>query len=152
MLKYGFIILMLITSCMPATQSHYKAKMPTMPGEVVELEIQQEFAGTKCNITTSMEIIVRKDRDLKDLFVKMGELPTLGTEPIQWDRQMIIAVFMGEREEGSEIYIDSVFLKDGKLIILVQRVGGPPTAAKVQPYHMVVVPRYDNLPVEFRNL
>jgi hypothetical protein len=73
LLRYGFIMLMLLTSCMPATQSNYKQKMPSMPGEVVELEIQQEFAGTKCNITTPMEIVVRKDRDLKDLFVKMGE-------------------------------------------------------------------------------
>jgi len=148
-----FSLIVILAGC--ASSSGTKVQqgpLPTKPGEVLELEIFQEFASDTCNVNLPMEIIIRKERELRELFVKMGELPTLGTEPIDFNKQMVIGVFMGPREVGASIYIDSIFIKDGRLIVLMKHTSGAPGDAITSPYHIVVVPRYDHIPVEFRTM
>ena len=83
-------------------------------------------------------------------------LPRPELPKIDFEKEMVVAIFMGERSSGGyEIEIINIIKTEKQIVIEVEEEEPPPeslrTMALTQPYHIVVIKRYTR-PVVFSKL
>lgn len=82
-------------------------------------------------------------------------LPRPELPEIDFEKEMVVAIFMGERSSGGyEIEIINIIKTEKQIAIEVEEEEPPPESLRTmvftQPYHIVVIKRY-SLPVVFQH-
>jgi PrcB C-terminal len=115
----------------------------------------REWGGTYSGVTERSQRVVRTQAEWEKLWAQVhaNEVPPAAAPKIDWSREMVLAVFMGERSTGGyRVAIRGVKTGEKEIVVEVEETAPPPDAITVQsltqPYHLVVVKRSD-LPVRF---
>lgn len=122
----------------------------------VGIEIENEWKGYHCGYTETSRLVIKAEDRWKEVWGKIHRLrlPRSELPEIDFEKEMVVAVFMGIRKSGGyEIEIIKV-TKTEEEIVAVVREKEPPsdslqTMALTQPYHIVVIKR-SSLPVRFQ--
>jgi PrcB C-terminal len=117
--------------------------------------VLREWGGTSSGVTERSQRVVRTQAEWERLWAQVHavQVPPPAAPKIDWSREMVLAVFMGERNSGGyRVAIRGVKPGEKEIVVEVEEAGPPPgaitTEALTQPYQLVVVKRSD-LPVRF---
>ncbi|MCE5279776.1 MAG: protease complex subunit PrcB family protein [Planctomycetaceae bacterium] len=116
--------------------------------------VVQQWRGFNASQEAPRRVVVKDQKAWEEVWSAMvGYLEPKPEAPkVDFDSQMVIAVFMGRRSTGGfSIQITGIELND-KMVVAVKQSSPPPgaitTQALTSPYHVVVVAKTDK-PVEF---
>jgi len=116
--------------------------------EIAFTTIQQ---GSYCGVRTAKPLLITNKRDWAVFWDNFCTLvPTPDAPTIDFRKQVVLAVFMGQQTSGGyKIQVSSVEKLEGKIIAKVKktRPSGISTMAMTQPYHIVSIPRKRGLPI-----
>jgi hypothetical protein len=122
------------------------------------IEVEKEWKGNHCGYTEPERLVVKTKDQWGEVWGKMHRLRLSTPElpVIDFKKEMVIAVFMGERKTGGyEIEIKKIVERENEIIVEVEERGPPPeslqTMALTQPYHLIVIPK-SSLPVTFQSI
>jgi hypothetical protein len=122
----------------------------------VETEVEKEWKGNHCGYTEPERLVVKTKNQWGEVWGKMHRLRLSTPElpVIDFKKEMVIAVFMGERKTGGyEIEITRVTQRENKIFVEVEEKEPPSeslqTMALTQPYHIILIKR-SSLPVRFQ--
>jgi hypothetical protein len=117
--------------------------------------VLREWGGTYSGVTERSQRVVRTQAEWDKLWAQVhaNEVPPPAAPKIDWSREMVLAVFMGERSTGGyRIAFRGLKVGEKEIVAEVEETAPPPDAIAIQsltqPYHLVVVKRSD-LPVRF---
>jgi len=121
-----------------------------------EIKVEKEWQGNHCGYTEPERLVIKKEDLWRGVWGKMHRflVPRPELPVINFEKEMVIAVFMGERKTGGyEIEIIRITEGEKKLIVEVEEKEPPSdsvqTMALTQPYHLIVIPK-SSLPVRFQ--
>jgi hypothetical protein len=113
------------------------------------------WSGAHSGVGDRVQRVIRTQGDWQKLWsqARASETPAPPAPKIDWGREMVIAVFMGERNSGGYgVAIREVKFGEKEIVVSVEESSPPADAITIQvmtqPYHVVVVKRSD-LPVRF---
>ena len=111
--------------------------------------------GDQSNIESARQVLVRSDAELRPLWHQHA--PDRPAPPIDFSRDMIVAVFMGSRPNaGFSTAIVSATAAAGVLMVRYSETNPPPGAMTAQiltfPYHIVAIPKADVRDVRFEKV
>jgi hypothetical protein len=120
-----------------------------------EVAVAQRFSGEYGGIEEAARRAVRDAQAWAKLWAELQKIvePVPALPEVDFERQMVLAVFLGQRSSGGHsVRIESV-KRDGDELAVSVSVRSPPpggmvTMALTQPYDIVVVERFDG-PVRF---
>ena len=119
--------------------------------------VEKEWKGYHCGYTKAARLIVKTEDRWKEVWGKVHRLrlPQQELPKIDFQKEMVIAVFMGERKSGGyEIEIREIIKTEKEIVVQVEEKEPSPeslrTMALTQPYHIVVVKK-SPLPVRFQH-
>lgn len=125
----------------------------TMNGK--PLQILAEWKGAHSGITQLQRKVITSAKDWEKLWqeVHRNRIPIPPVPKLDFERQMVLATFMGERQTGGyTIQITKVVAHNGEVVAHVRETVPPKGAIVIQvltqPYHIVVVPKV-NAPIRF---
>ena len=127
--------------------------------EVVKkaIEVEKEWKGYHCGYTKAARLIVKTEDRWKEVWGKVHRLrlPQQELPKIDFQKEMVIAVFMGERKSGGyEIEIREIIKTEKEIVVEVEEKEPSPESfqsmAITQPYHIVVV-KSSPLPIRFQH-
>ena len=148
-----FVLCALISGCYTVY-----ALSGSRPETEEKIKIKKEWKGSRCGYVEPSKSVISTEEQWKEIWDKMfrylltqQELPK-----IDFDTEMILAAFMGERRTGGyEIRIKRIMKTDKEIVAYIEEREPDPesfrTMALTQPYHVVVIKKY-SLPVRFRRL
>jgi len=120
------------------------------------ITIQQEWKGYHCGYTEPSTLVIQTEDGWKEVWQRVHRLrlPRPELPQIDFQKEMIIAVFMGKRSSGGyDIEIVRITETREEILVDVKEKEPPPgslrTMALTQPYHIVVI-RRSPLPVRFQ--
>lgn len=120
------------------------------------MPVEQQWKGFNAKQEKSKRLVIRDQKTWVATWdvMKGNVMPKPAVPAIDFDKQMVVAVFMGRKMSGGYgIKIVKVKEKDG-LIVTVKESSPPKdamvTMALTSPYHVVVIPKSDKK-VEFVN-
>jgi hypothetical protein len=123
----------------------------------VEIKVEKEWKGNHCGYTEPDKLVIKTEDRWREVWEKMHRLQLPGPKPpaIDFKKNMVIAVFMGERKTGGyEIEITRIEERKKEIVVEVEEKEPPPesmrTMTLTQPYHIVVIKR-SPFPVKFRH-
>lgn len=115
-----------------------------------QLQIVSEWKGSHCGIKEPKQIVVNDANEWAELWRKVyeGVVPTPQVPQIDFSKNTVIAVFMGEkRTSGYAVQISKVAQSNGEIIVKVKETSPPKGSILLQvltqPFHIVVVPKFD---------
>jgi hypothetical protein len=141
---------------MAATLAMFSSLAGTgLADEVCEVvPIIKQWSGANSAQDSAKQEIARDVEKWQSLWKMMRgkSIPLPEPPEVDFQKHMVIGVFMGSRPTGGYSVHISRIVKNDKLIVSVRETapdpGDPVTTALTAPYHVVVVPRSDK-PVEF---
>lgn len=148
-----FVLCALISGCY-----NVYALSGIRPETEEKIKIKKEWKGSRCGYVEPLKSVISTENQWKEIWGTMfryllskPELPK-----IDFDKEMILAAFMGEhRTGGYEIRIKRVMKTDKEIVAYIEERKPDPesfrTMALTQPYHVVVIKKY-SLPVRFQHL
>jgi hypothetical protein len=101
------------------------------------------------------ERVVRTQAEWERLWAQMraGAVPVPAAPKIDWQKEMVLALFMGERPTGGYgVAIRSVTYGEKEVVVQYEETSPPPDAITIQVLtqpHAVAVVRRTDLPVRF---
>ena len=111
--------------------------------------------GSVSGITSPTALVIKSEEEWRDLWARHAAVraPTPGPPQIGFLREMVIAVFAGERSTGGfTVEVTAIDVSSGTIRVTYRESGPPPdsilTQALTQPYHLVTTPRVEG-PVTF---
>ena len=130
----------------------------TMPESGIEIKIEKEWKGYHCGYTEPLRVVIYTENQWEEIWKKVQvlRLPVPELPKIDFEKEMIIAVFMGTRSSGGyEIEIKNISKTEKEIVVGVEEKEPSPdslrTMALTSPYHVVIVKR-SSLPVRFQSL
>jgi len=129
------------------------------PGEeaIREVEIKGEWKGYHCGYAEAARLVIKTEDRWKEVWGKVHllRLPQQDLPKIDFQKELVIAVFMGERKSGGyEIEIRKIIKTEKEIVVEVEEKEPSPESlqsmALTQPYHIVVV-KSSPLPVKFQH-
>ncbi len=148
----GAIIAIILSSEYTFALSGIRAE----PG--VKIKIEREWKGHNCGYTEPSRLVIKTGDQWREIWKKVNalKLPRPELPKIDFEKEMVVAIFMGERSSGGyKIEIINIIKTEKQIVIEVEEEEPPPeslrTMALTQPYHIVVIKRYP-LPVVFSKL
>jgi len=128
----------------------------SIPKTGVNINIEKEWRGYNCGYTEPSGLVIKTEDQWREVWEKMNDLRFPGPEipEIDFEKKMVIAVFMGKRSSGGyEIEIIKITRTEYEIVVEVKEKEPPAesfrTMALTQPYHMVVIKRFP-LPERFQ--
>ncbi|MFH1777864.1 MAG: protease complex subunit PrcB family protein [Candidatus Omnitrophota bacterium] len=121
-----------------------------------EIKITQEWKGHYSGYNQQEMFVITTKEEWSAVWKKVHSLqlsiPVL--PEIDFDKEMVIAVFMGEKSSGGYIIEVTKIIKTDKEVVveIMEKTPAPgtmKTMALTQPYHLVVIEK-SNLPVVFQ--
>ncbi len=119
-----------------------------------DVAVVKEWSGTYSLQETAKRVVVKDQKGWEEVWGIMNGrmMPKPEVPKIDFDRQMVVAAFMGSRNSGGFSVKITGIESNGKLTVKVKESspakGMAGAAVITQPYHAVVVPKSDK-PVEF---
>lgn len=117
--------------------------------------VLREWRGTQSGVGDRGQRVIRTQAEWQKLWsqVRAPEVPAPPVPKVDWSREMVIAVFMGERSTGGHtVAIRDVKFGAKEIVVSVEEsspdADAITTQVMTQPYALVVVKRSD-LPVRF---
>jgi hypothetical protein len=117
--------------------------------------VLREWRGTYGGVGERSQRVVRTQAEWERLWAQLrgNEVPTPPAPKVDWSREMVLAVFMGERNSGGHsVSIRNVTTGDKEIVATYEETAPSrdviTTQALTQPYHVAVIKRSD-LPVRF---
>jgi len=114
----------------------------------VKIKIEKEWKGNHCGYSKAARLVIKSKDRWKEVWGKMHHLRLSKPElpKIDFQKEMVIAVFMGEHKSGGyEIEIIRVTKTEEEIVVEVEEKQPPPeslrTMALTQPYHIAVIKR-----------
>ncbi len=121
------------------------------------IEVEQEWKGYHCAYTIASKLVIKTEDRWKEIWEKVHllRLPKPELPKIDFEKEMVVAVFMGERSSGGyEIEIRKIIKTEKEIVVEVEEKEPSPESlqsmALIQPYHIVVV-KSSPLPVRFQH-
>ena len=119
--------------------------------------IEPRGRGEDSGYCTPSRMVIRNEREWEKVWLEhLSNInPPLGRPKVDFTREMVVAVFAGEKPtSGYPVEIIAVDTQDSQLVVTV-RYRQPSTGAGVMdvvtcPYHMVRMPRRDEVQVVFK--
>jgi hypothetical protein len=115
----------------------------------------REWKGLSGGVTKAADRVIRTPAEWTAMWREShsNQVPPPAAPRVDFDREMVLAVFMGERPTGGHaITIEDVAFGDKEIRVTVWEQSPPPdaltTQAFTQPFHIVVVKK-SALPVKF---
>ena len=146
-------------ACSDATVTSFAHELSGSKQETEEkIEIRKEWKGSRCGYVEPSQSVISTEGQWTKTWDKMfhhllskPELPK-----IDFDSEMILAAFMGERRTGGYVIrIKRIIKTDKDIVAYIEEKEPDPeslrTQALTQPYHVVVIKKY-SLPVRFQQL
>ncbi len=127
--------------------------------EVVKkaIGVEKEWKGYHCGYTEAARLVIKTEDRWKEVWGKVHllRLPQQELPKIDFQKEMVIAVFMGERKSGGyEIEIRKIIKTEKEIAVEVEEEEPSPESlqsmAITQPYHIVVV-KSSPLPLRFQH-
>ncbi len=122
----------------------------------VENAMRVVTEGTQSAIRQPRRVVVRTEDEWKKLWTEHTQRvdPKPALPAVDWSKEMLLAVFMGERSTGGyRIAVKEAREADGKLVVTVTEqspgFGGATIQVLTAPYQMVAVKR-SSLPVDWK--
>jgi len=119
--------------------------------------VEKEWKGYHCGYTKAARLVIKTEDRWKEVWGKVHRLrlPQQELPKIDFQKEMVIAVFMGERKSGGyEIEIRKIIKTEKEIVVEVEEKEPSPESlqsmALTQPYHIVVV-KSSPLPVKFQH-
>jgi hypothetical protein len=111
--------------------------------------------GDQSNVDQAKQVLARSDAELRRLWQQHA--PDRPPPPIDFSREMIVAVFMGSRPNaGFSTAIVSATAAAGVLMVRYSETNAAPGAVTAQiltfPYHIVAIPAADVRDVRFEKV
>ena len=113
--------------------------------------------GHRSGIRESLQTVIRNQDEWKALWKRHSSTDTNPSPApiIDFNREMIVGIFLGEKSTtGYEVKIVRAEQRDSRLYFYYREESPTPgamvTQALTQPFHLVKVPKYENLQVIFR--
>lgn len=112
--------------------------------------------GGVSGVTSPRTLVIKSEEEWQRLWAQhaAARARTPGPPQIDFSREMVIAVFAGERTTGGfTVEVTAIDVSSGAIRVTYQESGPPPdsflTQALTQPYHLVTTPRVEG-PVTFQ--
>jgi len=112
----------------------------------VKVEVKREWKGAHCGYREPERLVIKTEDQWREVWKKIHhlQLPTPELPVVDFKKEMVIAVFMGERKSGGyEIEIKKIAQREKEIIVEVEEREPPPesiqTQALTQPYHLIVI-------------
>lgn len=96
-----------------------------------------DFKGTNSGVTTARKIFVDSKSQLQNL---LGSSSSVDISKIDFNNQVVIAVFLGQVTSGSTVSISKIALNGNELIVTLNQQAGS-SSSTTTPFHLVVIPR-----------
>ncbi len=119
--------------------------------------VEKEWKGYRCGYSEAARLVIKTEDRWKEVWRKVHLLrvPKPELPEIDFQEEMIIAVFMGDRKSGGyEIEIREIIKTEKEIVVQVEEKEPSPeslrTMALTQPYHIIVV-KSSLLPVRFQH-
>ncbi|MEW6327441.1 MAG: protease complex subunit PrcB family protein [Thermodesulfobacteriota bacterium] len=120
-----------------------------------ELKIKKDWKGYQSGHTKPAKLVIRTEDEWERVWAQVGgpQIPKPELPEVNFETEIVIAVFMGERQTGGYgIEIRRVVRRQEEIIVHVEERHPRPdslvTMALTQPYHIAVIPNF-HLPVRF---
>jgi hypothetical protein len=117
--------------------------------------VLREWRGTMSGVTEAAQRVVRSQAEWDQLWGQMtaNQVPPPPAPKVNWSKEMVIALFMGERPTGGfQTAVKSVTTSAKEILVSYEETAPAPDAVTIQaltqPYTVAVIPR-SNLPVRF---
>lgn len=124
---------------------------------IMEVEIKGKWKGYHCGYVDSERLVIETEGEWKEVWEKVVgfQIPKPKLPEVDFETEMIIAVFMGEQRTGGySIDITRIIKEEEEIVVQVKEKHPDPdllvTMALTQPYHIVVV-KSSPLPVRFQH-
>jgi len=121
------------------------------------LSIATVVRGHRSGIRDSLQTVIRNQDEWKALWKRHSSTDTNPSPAliIDFNREMVVGIFLGEKPTGGyEVEIVRAEQRDSSLYFYyrekIPSPGAMVTQALTQPFHLVKVPKYENLQVIFR--
>ncbi len=121
------------------------------------IEVKQEWKGYFCGYTEPSRLVIKTEDQWGEVWRKVHRLqiPRPELPKIDFEKEMVIAVFMGEQMSGGYgIKIIRITKTEEEIVVEVEEKEPPPgslrTMVLTQPYHIVVI-KESSLPVRFHH-
>jgi len=118
--------------------------------------VEQEWKGYHCGYTKAARLLIKTEGRWKEVWEKVHHRRLLKPElpKVNFPKEMVIAVFMGERRSGGyEIKIRKIIKTEKEIVVEVEEKEPSSeflrTMALTQPYHIVAI-KTSSLPVRFQ--
>lgn len=128
---------------------------PVCPKEAMPVDLETIDRGTHSGVRDARKLVIRDALTWGALWSEhtFGQVPPPPLPPVDFAREMVIAVFLGEKPtSGYAAEIVEIRLTAEGLLVRVKATippsGVPLLQVLTQPFHIVKVPRYDG-PVAF---
>ena len=125
--------------------------------QVEEVPIEKRWSGSYCGVRTAGQHVIRDADAWKGLWAQIYRTRTPAPAPpeVDFDKQMAVAVFMGQRNTGGySTRITSVRDTGQQVIVRVKQTSPPPgamvTMALTQPYDVVTIAKTSK-PIKFED-
>ncbi|MBU1852417.1 MAG: protease complex subunit PrcB family protein [Candidatus Omnitrophica bacterium] len=125
------------------------------PRPEIKINIEKEWKGYRSGYTEPKRLVISTLEEWEEVWKNVHSLviPRPELPEIDFGKEMVIAVFMGERNSGGyEVEIIKIVDTGEEIVIKVKEKELPlesfQTMALTQPYHIVVIKKY-TLPVSF---
>ena len=112
--------------------------------------------GSASGVTSPTTLVIRSEEEWQVLWARHAAVraPTPGPPQIDFSREMVIAVFAGERTTGGfTVEVTAIDVSSGAIRVTYHESDPPPdsflTQALTQPYHLVTTPRVEG-PITFQ--
>lgn len=117
--------------------------------------IQTLARGTSSGVRERLVTVIKTEEAWRALWQRhiVGVEPRPAPPPVDFSREMVVAVFMGEqRTSGATVEVLEATRQEGAIVVRVREVSPPPEGIVLpvltQPFHLVALPRSE-LPVRF---
>lgn len=129
-----------------------------IPETGAKVKIEKEWKGYNCGYYEPSRVVIYTEDQWKEIWEKVHalRLPRPQLPKIDFEKKMVVAVFMGNRSSGGyEIEIIKISKTEKEIVVEVKEKEPPPeslqTMVLTQPYHIVVIKK-SLLPVKFQYL
>jgi hypothetical protein len=115
----------------------------------------REWRGTQSGVTETAQRVARSQAEWDQLWARLtaNQVPPPPAPKVNWGKEMVVALFMGERPTGGfGLAVRSVTYGEKEIVVAYEETAPPPDAitiqALTQPYAVAVV-KHSTLPVRF---
>ena len=142
MIRLVAICIFLFSSCGSGIKKNTK---PLLQNTIAFETLAQDFYG---GMTDSKFMVIKNEKTLDTIYnlINEGKIPVLKTPIINFEQEMVIALFLGEKNSGGySIAVEQIMNVDDKVNVVYRitspKAGEMVTSVMTQPYCIIKIPK-----------